>query len=90
MSTLFTLKLANKSSATLCQLLEKHALYGQLENFKEQKVLAYKRLKSKEATEEQERRMIEEINKKFGGIDLILSKAAQANPSLAEEEGDMA
>ena len=24
--------------------------------------------------------MIEEINKKFGGIDLVLSKAAQANP----------
>ena len=51
--------------------------------------MAYKRLKSKEVSEQQERKMIEEINKKFGGIDLILSKAAQANPSLAEE-GDAA
>ena len=60
----------------MCQLLEKHALYGSLENFKEQKVLDYKRLKNKEVSEEQERLMIEEINKKFGGIDMILSKAA--------------
>ena len=66
----------------MCQLLEKHALYGSLENFKEQKVLDYKRLKNKEVSEEQERLMIEEINKKFGGIDMILSKAAQANPSI--------
>ena len=30
--------------------------------------------------------MIEEINKKFGSIDLILSKAAQANPQLGQVE----
>lgn len=29
--------------------------------------------------------MLDEINKKFGGIDLILNKAAMANPSLADE-----
>ena len=29
--------------------------------------------------------MIEEINKKFGGIDLILTKAAQANPQLNDQ-----
>ena len=52
------------------------------QNFKEHKVLDYKRLKNKEVSEEQERLMIEEINKKFGGIDMILSKAAQANPSI--------
>ena len=34
-STLLCLKLSNKSGATLCQLLEKHALQGPLENFKE-------------------------------------------------------
>jgi len=39
-------------------------------------VLVYKRLKHKEFSEEQERKMIEEINRKFGSIDLILSKAA--------------
>ena len=68
----------------MCQLLEKHALYGALENFKEQKTLTYKRLKTKEISEEQERKMVEEINKKFGGIDLILNKAAHANPSLSD------
>lgn len=83
--TLLLLKLANKSSSTLCSLLEKHALYGTLENFKEQKTLAYKRLKSKEMSEQQEQKMIEEINRKFGGIDLILSKAALANPAFAQE-----
>ena len=29
--------------------------------------------------------MVEEISKKFGGIDLVLTKAAQANPSLSEQ-----
>ena len=33
--------------------------------------------------------MLDEINKKFSGIDLILSKAAMANPSLVQEgQGD--
>ena len=82
-SSLYALKLSNRVSNNLCQLLEKHALYGQLENFKEQKTLAYKRLKAKEVSEEQERKLVEEIQRKFGGIDLVLSKAAKANPSLA-------
>ena len=30
--------------------------------------------------------MIEEINKKFGGIDLILQKAAKANPTIGQQE----
>ena len=47
---LLTLRLANKSASTMCQLLEKHALSGVLENFKEEKMLAYKRLKSKEVS----------------------------------------
>ena len=47
--------------------------------------MAYKRLKEQKVSEQQERQMIEEIDKKFGGIDLLLNRAAQANPSLAEE-----
>ena len=34
-------------------------------------------------SEAQERKLVEEIQRKFGGIDLVLSKAAKANPSLA-------
>mmetsp|Transcript_23074 Transcript_23074/g.30707 ORF Transcript_23074/g.30707 Transcript_23074/m.30707 type:complete len:86 (+) Transcript_23074:123-380(+) len=53
-----------------------------MENFKEQQVLKYKRLKAKELSEEQERKLVDQIQKQFGGIDLVLSKAAKANPAL--------
>ena len=43
----------------MCQMLEKSAIYGSLENFKEEKVMEYKKLKSKEISQQQEKALEE-------------------------------
>lgn len=72
----------------MCQALEKSAIYGALENFKEEKVMEYQKLKSKEISQIQEKLLEEQINKKLGGIDAILKKANQANPGLFQGDAE--
>ena len=74
----------------MCLQLEKSAIYGSLENFKEEKEMEYKKLKSKEISQKQEKALEEEINKKLGGIDAILKKANQANPALFQGDAEKA
>jgi hypothetical protein len=53
--------------------------------------MRYKRLQEKELSREQERRLLEEINRKMSGVDLVLSKArAQMETmSVLDEEKEL-
>ena len=52
--------------------------------------MEYKKLKSKEISQQQEKALEEQINKKLGGIDALLKKANQANPALFQGDSESA
>jgi len=61
----------------------------QLENVRDENELKYKRLREKQLSIEQEKRLEEEINKKLSVVNEILNKAKVALPQSSEVEEEV-
>jgi hypothetical protein len=60
-----------------------------LENVRDENELKYKRLRDKQLSIEQEKRLEEEINKKLSVVNEILNKAKVALPQSSEVEEEV-
>ncbi|CDW77404.1 UNKNOWN [Stylonychia lemnae] len=76
-----SLQLRNQRSTYLCEELE-NIIYNKLDNYRDETEYKYKKLKQKQLSLEQEKKLEEEINKKLSGLDKILNKALSINPSI--------